>query len=107
MKFLSNSLWACVFLFVCPLAHAEDIVIKIDPVVLIKQSSTKYQGNFKTNERDAVAQMDGMLTQQYMSRGRIATEKNAYLKKLYYQAATLLMNGYPIAGGTIVSVAKK
>jgi len=106
MKFLNKSLCVCAALFVSTLVHAEDVVIKVDPVALIKQASTKYQGKFKTSERDAVAQMDGMLTQQYMSRGRIATERNAYLKNLYYQAATLLMNGYPIAGGTIVSVAK-
>lgn len=88
-------------------AHAShEMVIKIDPVVLIKKASTKYQGKFKLSERSAVAQMDAMLTGQYTSRGRIANEKDAYLKSLYYQAATLLLNGYPIAGGTLVSVAR-
>lgn len=90
-------------------AHAQalqDMQIKIDPVALIKKSTTKHQGHFKLSERQAVSQMDGMLTQQYASRGRISNERDAYLKSLYYQAATLLLNGYPIAGGTIVSVAR-
>lgn len=86
--------------------QAQDVVIKIDPVVLIKKASAKYQGSFKLSERSAVAQMDMMLTQQYASRGRITNEKDAYLKSLYYQASSLLLNGYPIAGGTLVSVAR-
>lgn len=96
-------------LFFVSSAHAQstqDVVIKIDPVALIKKSSAKYQGHFKLSEREAVSQMDAMLTQQYASRGRISNERDAYLKSLYYQAATLLLNGYPIAGGTIVSVAR-
>ncbi len=91
------------------LAQAQPVsgmVIKIDPVALIKKSAAKYQATFKLNEKTAVAQMDGMLTEQYMAGGRIANEPDAYLKSLYYQASTLLLNGYPIAGGTIVSVAR-
>lgn len=90
-------------------AHAQalqDMQIKIDPVALIKKSTAKHQGHFKLSERQAVSQMDGMLTQQYASRGRISNERDAYLKSLYHQAAMLLLNGYPIAGGTIVSVAR-
>lgn len=85
-------------------AHAQDLQLKIDPVALIKEASVKH--HFKVSERKAVSDMDGMLTEQYAARGRIANERDAYLKSLYYQAATLLMNGYPIAGGTIVSVAR-
>ncbi len=95
-------------IFVSP-AHAQpthDVVIKIDPVALVKKSTAKYQGTFKLSERLAVTQMDAMLTEQYASRGRISTEKDAYLKSLYYQATTLLLNGYPIAGGMIISVAR-
>lgn len=84
----------------------QEMQIKIDPVDLIKKSATKYQGHFKLSEREAVSQMDKMLTQQYASHGRISNERDAYLKSLYYQASTLLLNGYPIAGGTIVSVAR-
>lgn len=87
-------------------SSGQEVVIKIDPVVLIKKSTVKYQGTFKLSERSAVSQMDAMLTEQYASRGRISNEKDAYLKTLYYQAATLLLNGYPIAGGMVVSVAR-
>jgi len=89
-----------------PAAEGRDLVIKIDPVALVKKATAKYQGRFKTSERAAVSQMDAMLTEQYAARGRISNERDAYLKSLYYQAATLLLNGYPIAGGTIVSVAR-
>lgn len=84
----------------------QEAVIRIDPVALIKKASTNYKGSFKISEQAAVAQMDAMLTEQYSARGRISTEKDANLKSLYYQAASLLLNGYPIAGGTIVSVAR-
>lgn len=85
---------------------AQEMVIKIDPVALIKKAAVKHQGRFKLSERAAVAQMDAMLTEQYAARGRISNERDAYLKSLYYQAATLLLNGYPIAGGTLISVAR-
>ncbi len=99
----------------CPIVHAQEsvpmdsrqnVTIKVDPVALIKKASAKYRGSFKVNEQTAVAQMDTMLTEQYSSSGRISNEKDANLKSLYYQAATLLLNGYPIAGGTLVSVAR-
>lgn len=89
-----------------PPTEARNVMISIDPVALVKKATAKYQGRFKLNERSAVSQMDAMLTEQYASRGRISNERDAYLKSLYYQAATLLLNGYPIAGGTIVSVAR-
>lgn len=119
--------WPLVWLFVRPMvavmlialavfgvlgavpAYAEagnDVTIKIDPVALVKRATAKHQGRFKTSERSAVSQMDAMLTEQYAARGRISNERHAHLKSLYYQAATLLLNGYPIAGGTIVSVAR-
>lgn len=89
-----------------PAAGSTEVVIRIDPVTLIKQAASKHQGRFKLSERAAVAQMDTMLTEQYAARGRISNERDSYLKTLYYQAATLLLNGYPIAGGTLVSVAR-
>lgn len=89
-----------------PAAGAAPVVIKVDPVVLVKRAASKHQGTFKIDERSAVAQMDAMLTQQYASRGRISNERDAYLKSLFHQAATLLLNGFPIAGGTLVSVAR-
>lgn len=85
---------------------AADKRAGVDVQALIRQAATKYQGRFKLTEKQAVTQMDTMLVQQYAARGRIANEKNAYLKSLYYQSATLLLNGYPIAGGTLVSIAR-
>lgn len=87
-------------------APAQETVIKIDPVALVKAAASRRQGSFKVSERQAVEQMDAMLTQQYSARGRISNERDAYLKSLYYQASMLLLNGYPIAGGTLVSVAR-
>ena len=92
----------------CCHAQAEPAGSKTAPVVdypaVFKQAASSYQ--FKINERQAVAQMDRMLVQQYAA-GRIATEKDAYLKTLYYQAAMYLMNGHPIAGGTVVAIARQ
>lgn len=100
---------ACiVFLVVCCQAHAAPAESKatqaIDYPAIFKQAASNFQ--FKFNERQAVAQMDQMLVQQYAA-GRIATEKDAYLKTLFYQAASLLMNGHPIAGGTVVAIARQ
>ncbi len=99
----------------CPVVHSQEsapmdarqsVTIKVDPVALIKKASAKYRGSFEVNEQTSVSQMDTMLTEQYSASGRISNEKDANLKSLYYQAATLLLNGYPIAGGTLVSVAR-
>ncbi|KAG0186589.1 hypothetical protein DFQ28_007594 [Apophysomyces sp. BC1034] len=87
-------------------AFAAESKVQVDIPALIRQASTKYQGAFKMPEKQAVSQMDGMLVKQYAAASRIANERNAYLKSLYYQASTLLMNGYPIAGGTVVAIAR-
>ncbi|MDH0342164.1 hypothetical protein [Chromobacterium haemolyticum] len=89
-----------------PSAQAADKKASVDVPTLIRQASIKYQGRFKLTEKQAVTQMDSMLLRQYVAGGRIANEKNAYLKSLYYQSATLLLNGYPIAGGTLISIAR-
>jgi len=77
-----------------------------DVPALIRTASLAYQPKFKLSDKQAVSQLDGMLTQQYGAGGGLANTKDAHLKALYYQAAGLLMNGYPIAGGTVVSVAR-
>lgn len=104
---------AAAFLFCVGLsAHAQQHVTlpatgavggKVDYPALFRQAAARHR--FKMQERQAVAQMDEMLVQQYAS-GRISVEKDAYLKSLYYQAATLLMNGYPIAGGSVIAIAR-
>jgi hypothetical protein len=54
----------------------------------------------------AVAQLSGILMRQYGAKDAMSAEPDAGLKALYYPAATLLMNGYPIAGGTLVNAAR-
>ena len=73
---------------------------------LILHATLKYQSHFKIQSRKAGPEMDEMLVHQYMSSGRIATEPNTTLKILYWQAATLILNGYPISGGTLFSIAR-
>ena len=87
-------------------ARAAVAPAPLDVPGVIGAASAKYQPRFKLSEKQAVAQLDGMLLQQYAAGGSISGTKDAYLKSLYYQAATLLMNGYPIAGGTVVSIAR-
>lgn len=94
------------FVIVAFLIISSPAFASIDVPTLIKQVTVKHHGIMKLSEKQAVAQLDAMLIQQYAAQGPISAEKNAYLKSLYYQAATLLMNGYPIAGGTIVSIAR-
>jgi hypothetical protein len=90
----------------CSAADVAKTGAAVDVPVLIRTASEKYQGRFKLTDKQAVAQLDGMLQQQYAAAGSLAGTKDAYLKALYYQAAGLLMNGYPIAGGTLVSIAR-
>lgn len=80
---------------------------KTDVPALVRQASKKYQAKFKTPGPQALRQLDDILVSQYHSKGRMASEKNGYLKQLYAQSAELLMNGYPIAGGTVISVARE
>lgn len=55
----------------------------------------------------AAQRLDRMLATDYRARGSIATERDRRLKGLYAQAATLILNGYPIAGGTLVVIARQ
>lgn len=79
---------------------------EVDLVALIDAAGAQYRSHFKVAPAQAVRQMDEMLVQQYLAQGTIAGEKNAYLKTLYHRAAALLLNGYPIAGGTLIGVAR-
>jgi len=72
---------------------------------LIVQVADSRTAQLKLTAKQAVAQMDPILANQYRA-GKISSEPNAELKSFYYQAARLLMNGYPIAGGTLVSLTR-
>lgn len=61
------------------------------------------RATLKVSTPKAVALLDRMLIEQYGARGHLAHEPDASLKPGFYRAATLLMNGYPIAGGTLVN----
>lgn len=62
---------------------------------------------FRVSAPAAAQRLDLLLAQHYQARGSIAGEPNAELKRLYVQAAHLLMNGYPIAGVTLVHIARQ
>jgi len=110
MMFLSRALGATLLqvAVIAGHAYAADApqTKQANVPALIRIAAQTYQAKFKLNDKQAVSQLDGMLQQQYGAAGGLANTKNAYLKALYYQAAGLLMNGFPIAGGTVVSVAR-
>lgn len=86
-------------------AMADDSRL-VDVTSLIRQSEAKFRGTFKLDTERSVAQMDTLLTQQYGASARISDERDPELKALYYDAATLILSGYPIAGGTLVQIAR-
>lgn len=55
----------------------------------------------------AAQRMDRMLAADYGARGSIAGERDVRLKSLYVEAAHLMLNGYTIAGGTLVMIARQ
>lgn len=61
------------------------------------------RATLKVSTPKAVSLLDRMLIEQYGARGHLMHEPDATLKPGFYRAATLLMNGYPIAGGTLVN----
>ncbi|MCA7889704.1 hypothetical protein LGM58_41740 [Burkholderia contaminans] len=79
---------------------------RVNVARLLTDAEAKHRGSFKLDNAKAVAQMDTLLVRQYGSTGRIAEERDPELKALYYHAATLILNGYPIAGGTLVQLAR-
>lgn len=90
------------------LAHASTAPNQAANVAQHIQTELQKQAPmFKVSSAKAVALLDNMLVQQYGARGHLMTEPDATLKPGFYQAATLLMNGYPIAGGTLVNVLRQ
>lgn len=77
-----------------------------DVPALISAASKPYRAKFRVTPQLATQQMDAMLVQQYLAKGTITAERNGHLKQLYVQAVTLIMNGYPIAGGALVAIAR-
>ena len=78
---------------------------RADVSQLIEEATVPYRATFQVSLAQAVEHMDGIL-KQYHSRGSIKAEPDANLKSLYFRAAHLILNGYPIAGGTLISLAR-
>lgn len=107
---MTRRLWTLCALLVAvsALRPALAATPSVDPVVAsLQRVFTAQQPKFKMPTSQAVAMLDDMLIQQYRSGGRMSAEPDAALKPLYYQASALLMNGYPIAGGTLVNAARR
>lgn len=79
----------------------------VDIAVVIHDAANRKAGAMKLGAMEAVHRLDDILVADYGARGRIGGEPNAQLKLLYTQAAYLLMNGSPIAGGTLVVIARQ
>lgn len=84
-----------------PATSRADVATQV--VAQIRQELQAVQGRLAVPPAKAVAMLDRMLVQQYGATGHLAAEPDITLKPDYYAAATLLLNGYPIAGGTVVS----
>ncbi|TAL63617.1 MAG: hypothetical protein EPN79_15795 [Burkholderiaceae bacterium] len=98
---------ACAVMLGARHAHASDVVAPEPSIVSMIHADYRAQHDrFPLPTVKAVRQLDDMLLSQYGATGRISAEPNAELKGLFYEAATLLMNGYPIAGGTLVNMAR-
>lgn len=78
---------------------------RVSPVLVEFQKAFSANGA-NLSQHDAVARLDEILVRQYGARGTIASENSPALKSLYEFAAALLMNGHPIAGGTVLSFAR-
>lgn len=59
----------------------------------------------KASRTSSIVWMDEMLVRDY-GFSAISEEPEGYLKELYGDAAWLLKNGYPIAGGTLITIAR-
>lgn len=79
----------------------------VDIAQVIHEAAHRKAGSMKVGTAQAVHRLDDILVSDYGARGRIVGESNAELKGLYTQAASLLMNGHPIAGGTLVVIARQ
>jgi len=85
--------------------HAVSAAEPID-VVIYKQATTQPQQHLDQSKENSVLNMDRMLKEQYGSIGQIGSESDPYLKDLYEKSAWLLLNGYPISGGTMIQIAR-
>ena len=88
-----------------PVPTTPDVTAQV--VARIRSGLREVQPHLGVPTHKAVTMLDAMLVQQYGAKGHLANEPDATLKPGYYEAATLLMNGYPIAGGTLVSALRQ
>lgn len=78
----------------------------VDVAAFIRHASNRYKSQFTITDKQAVAEIDNILVKHFGARGRIAREKNNYLRSLYSQSSTLMVNGYPMTAGILVSIAR-
>lgn len=105
MKFPSLVLVLSAFLVGTATAATTDVTAQV--VDRIHAELRQAQPHLGVPPNKAVNMLDGMLLQQYGAKGHLTSEPDAALKQGFYEAATLLMNGYPIAGGTLVSALRQ
>lgn len=85
--------------------HAASAADPIDAVIY-KQATMQPQRHLDQSQESTVQNMDRMLKEQYGSIGQINAEPDTYLRDLYQKASWLLLNGYPISGGTMIQIAR-
>jgi hypothetical protein len=78
----------------------------VDVAAFIRHAASRYKGQFTISDKKAVAEIDNILVKQFGARGRIAKEKNNYLRSIYSHSSTLMVNGYPMTAGILVSIAR-
>lgn len=89
----------------CAVAPAAANAQATDVAAMIRQATAVHartQGPLAVDAGTAMARMDAVLVEQYGIRGALASEPSANLKAAYLQAATLIMNGYGVAGGLVI-----
>jgi hypothetical protein len=89
------------------LAATPDVDSTKATVLAIQATYRAEQSTFATPTAQAVNVLETTLIRQYGARGRLSAEPDADLKELYYESATLLMNGDVVAGGTLVNFARR
>lgn len=79
----------------------------VDIAQEVRDATRRTAGALSVPAATSVQRLDQMLLREYGARGRISGERDVKLKALYVQSAHLLMNGYPIAGGTVAVIARQ
>lgn len=106
---LVQRLGGALLALVAGVAHAGSVTPSgaVDVAAEIREAMRRTVGVLNIPAATSVQRLDQMLLREYGATGRISGEGDARLKALYVQSAHLLMNGYPIAGGTVAVIAQQ